>query len=115
MTAPSGSASSPWRGTGSGAIEKGMDPLQLQEKLNKVENEEDRKFFELQWSKPRKYYDGPKKKGDEGGRFAIIIDPSKCKGCAIDDDTPEETAFFIGLLFCFISNCSIHDYALLPS
>ena len=23
-----------------------------------------------------------KKKGKEGGRFAIIIDPSKCKGCA---------------------------------
>ena len=40
----------------------------------------------------RKYYDGPKKKGKEGGRSCnIIIDPSKCKGCAecvtvCDDD-----------------------------
>ena len=54
----------------------------LEDQLSKVENEEDRQFFEQQWSKPRKYYDGPKKKGEEGGRFAIIIDPSKCKGCA---------------------------------
>ena len=38
--------------------------------------------FEAQWSKTRKYYDGPQKKGLPGGRFAIIIDPSKCKGCA---------------------------------
>src|SRR3970282_1631401 len=37
---------------------------------------------EGQWPKTRKYYDGPAKKGQEGGRFAIIIDPSKCKGCA---------------------------------
>ena len=44
--------------------------------------EEDRASFEYQWSKTRKYYDGPQKKGKEGGRFAIIIDPSKCKGCA---------------------------------
>ncbi len=44
--------------------------------------EEDRDMFEAQWSKTRKYYDGPQKKGKEGGRFAIIIDPSKCKGCA---------------------------------
>lgn len=53
--------------------------------------EEDRGMFAKQWSKPRKYYDGPKKKGKEGGLFNIIIDPSKCKGCAecvtvCDDD-----------------------------
>ena len=39
-------------------------------------------MFEAQWSKTRKYYDGPQKKGKEGGRFSILIDPSKCKGCA---------------------------------
>ena len=53
----------------------------LEEKLNTVD-EEDRDMFGAQWSKTRKYYDGPIKKGKEGGRFAIIIDPSKCKGCA---------------------------------
>jgi len=54
----------------------------LEGKLTEIDNPEDRQGFEKQWSKPRKYYDGPKKKGKEGGRFAIIIDPSKCKGCA---------------------------------
>ena len=62
----------------------------LESKLSDVP-EEDRELFERQWSRTRKYYDAPKKKGQEGGRFAIIIDPSKCKGCAecvavCDDD-----------------------------
>ena len=63
----------------------------LTEKLEHIPNAEDRQMFEAQWSKTRKYYEGPQKKGVEGGRFAIIIDPSKCKGCAecvtvCDDD-----------------------------
>jgi len=64
---------------------------QLDERLAEIEDEADRRMFEHHWSKPRKYYDGPKKKSGVGGRFAIIIDPSKCKGCAecvtvCDDD-----------------------------
>ena len=54
----------------------------LEDKLSAIPDLDDRADFEKQWSKPRKYYDGPKKKGLDGGRFAIIIDPSKCKGCA---------------------------------
>ncbi len=54
----------------------------LEQKLQTIKDPEDRSAFETQWSRTRKYYDGPKKKGQEGGRFAIIIDPSKCKGCA---------------------------------
>ncbi len=54
----------------------------LETKLAEIENEDDRAMFEAQWSKTRKYYDGPIKKGKEGGRFSILIDPSKCKGCA---------------------------------
>ncbi len=62
-------------------------------KLQLIDTEADRLMFEQQWSRTRKYYDGPKKKGQEGGRFAIIIDPSKCKGCAecvtvCDDNAP---------------------------
>ena len=53
----------------------------LNEKLQGIP-EGDRAMFDHQWSKTRKYYEGPQKKGLEGGRFAIIIDPSKCKGCA---------------------------------
>jgi pyruvate ferredoxin oxidoreductase beta subunit len=54
----------------------------LEDKLAAISDLDDRAMFEAQWSKTRKYYDGPKKKGLDGGRFAIIIDPSKCKGCA---------------------------------
>ncbi len=55
---------------------------ECQDKLEMIQDEQDREMFAGQWSKPRKYYEGPKKKGKEGGLFAIIIDPSKCKGCA---------------------------------
>jgi pyruvate/2-oxoacid:ferredoxin oxidoreductase beta subunit/NAD-dependent dihydropyrimidine dehydrogenase PreA subunit len=54
----------------------------LEEKLQTIPGEADRTMFAHQWSKPRKYYDGPIKQGKPGGRFAIMIDPSKCKGCA---------------------------------
>src|SRR5919204_1219748 len=53
--------------------------------------EADRAMYRAQWSKTKKYYDAGKKKVGTGGMFQIIIDPSKCKGCAecvtvCDDD-----------------------------
>ncbi len=65
--------------------------VEWRERLDKISDANDRDFFEKQWSEPRKYYDAPKKKLGEGGKFSIIIDPSKCKGCAecvtvCDDD-----------------------------
>ncbi len=62
-----------------------------EENLEKIDGEADREMFKQQWSDPRKYYEGPKKKMGEGGKFLIMIDPSKCKGCAecvtvCDDD-----------------------------
>lgn len=62
-----------------------------EENLKKIDGEADREMFKQQWSDPRKYYEGPKKKMGEGGKFLIMIDPSKCKGCAecvtvCDDD-----------------------------
>ncbi len=50
--------------------------------LSKIPDGADRDMFARQWSEPRKYYAGPKKKTGEGGKFTIIIDPAKCKGCA---------------------------------
>ena len=45
--------------------------------------EVDRAMFKAQWAKTKKYYDGgAKKNAGVGGMFNIIIDPSKCKGCA---------------------------------
>lgn len=65
---------------------------EFENRLSKIENEADRELFKkMAWSEPTKYYAGPKKKTGEGGKFSIIIDPSKCKGCAecvtvCDDD-----------------------------
>lgn len=61
-----------------------------EEKLQAIPAE-DREMYRQQWSRTKKYYDGAKKKGLAGGMFQIIIDPSKCKGCAecvtvCDDD-----------------------------
>ncbi len=61
---------------------KVLSESELNAKLASIDNEADRAMFEAQWAKTRKYYAGPQKKGKEGGRFNIIIDPSKCKGCA---------------------------------
>ncbi len=54
----------------------------LEGKLQAIPDAGEREMFAHQWSRTKKYYEGPKKKGQDGGRFAIIIDPSKCKGCA---------------------------------
>ena len=42
----------------------------------------DREMYKAQWSRTKKFYDAGKKKLGVGGMFIIIIDPSKCKGCA---------------------------------
>ena len=61
---------------------KVLSESDLNTKLEGIDDEADREMFSKQWAKTRKYYDSPQKKGNEGGRFAILIDPSKCKGCA---------------------------------
>ncbi len=69
---------------------KVLSEEELQQKLQTIP-EADRAMFAAQWSKTKKYYDAGKKKVGIGGMFNIIIDPSKCKGCAecvtvCDDD-----------------------------
>src|SRR6202045_2618863 len=69
---------------------KVLSETELEEKLKTIP-EADREMYARQWSKTKKYYDAGKKKGMPGGMFQIIIDPSKCKGCAecvtvCDDD-----------------------------
>src|SRR5437870_3824384 len=70
---------------------KVMGEDQWEKKLQSVP-EADREMYKAQWSKTKKYFDGgAKKNAGVGGMFNIIIDPSKCKGCAecvtvCDDD-----------------------------
>ncbi len=54
----------------------------FEKRLGEIHDPADREMFRAQWAKTRKYYEGPAKKVGEGGMFSIIIDPSKCKGCA---------------------------------
>src|SRR6266481_6599615 len=69
---------------------KVLSETEWQEKLKSIP-EADRARYAKEWSKTKKYYDAGKKKHGDGGMFQIIIDPSKCKGCAecvtvCDDD-----------------------------
>src|SRR5262245_8978678 len=69
---------------------KVLSEPELEEKL-KLIPEADREMYRKQWYKTKKYYDGGKKRAGARGMFQIIIDPSKCKGCAecvtvCDDD-----------------------------
>lgn len=69
---------------------KVLSETEWEEKLQTVP-EADREMYRKQWAKTKKYYDAGKKKLGVGGMFQIIIDPSKCKGCAecvtvCDDD-----------------------------
>src|SRR5262245_35432093 len=61
---------------------KVLSEPELEERLQTIADPEDRAMFLAQWSRTKKYYDAGKKKGMPGGMFNIIIDPSKCKGCA---------------------------------
>jgi pyruvate ferredoxin oxidoreductase beta subunit len=61
---------------------KVLSESEWEKKLATISDPAEREMFARQWSQTRKYYEGPKKKSGEGGKFAIIIDPSKCKGCA---------------------------------
>jgi pyruvate/2-oxoacid:ferredoxin oxidoreductase beta subunit/ferredoxin len=50
--------------------------------LGKVAEAAERDFLRAQWTRTRKYFDVPARKGLEGALFGIFIDPTKCKGCA---------------------------------
>jgi pyruvate/2-oxoacid:ferredoxin oxidoreductase beta subunit/NAD-dependent dihydropyrimidine dehydrogenase PreA subunit len=60
---------------------KVLSETELEQRLQMIP-EADRAMYAAQWSKTKKYYDAGKKKVGAGGMFQIIIDPSKCKGCA---------------------------------
>ncbi len=70
---------------------KVLSETELEAKLKTIPDAADREMYRKQWSRTKKYYDAGKKKLGDGGMFQIIIDPSKCKGCAecvtvCDDD-----------------------------
>src|SRR5437870_7271847 len=50
---------------------KVLSEVEVEAKLRAIP-EVDREMYRAQWSKTKKYYDGPKKKGQPGGMFQII-------------------------------------------
>ena len=47
-----------------------------------TQDESTKQTLRKQFASTKKYYDVPKKKGADGGKLIIAIDPTKCKGCA---------------------------------
>ncbi len=47
----------------------------------KLVDEDQGDFITSCFAETTKYYKVPKRKGDEGGMFMLVIDPEKCKGC----------------------------------
>jgi len=61
---------------------KAIPESKVEQALAEIQDEKERQWVRSHWARTRKYYDVPKKKGEEGALFGIFIDPTKCKGCA---------------------------------
>src|SRR5262245_10287532 len=61
---------------------KVLAETQLEEKLANIADPGDQSLYRTQWSRTKKYYEAPKKKGLPGGMFNIMLDPSKGTGCS---------------------------------
>jgi pyruvate/2-oxoacid:ferredoxin oxidoreductase beta subunit/Pyruvate/2-oxoacid:ferredoxin oxidoreductase gamma subunit/ferredoxin len=62
-------------------LAKAVPPAALDEKLARVERRELRQELRALFLETSKYFELPRKRGQEGGLFAIFVDPDKCKGC----------------------------------
>ncbi len=61
---------------------KAIPASQVVRSLDEIEDPDERRWVASRWSRTRKYYDVPEKKGEAPALFGIFIDPTKCKGCA---------------------------------
>lgn len=61
---------------------KAIPASRVEQALAEIDDPAEREWVRSHWSRTRKYFDVPEKKGEEGALFGIFIDPTKCKGCA---------------------------------
>jgi len=61
---------------------KAIPASQVEKGLAEITDPEQQAWVRSHWSRTRKYFDIPEKRGEEGALFGIFIDPTKCKGCA---------------------------------
>jgi len=62
-------------------VAKVVEPEVLESVLSKLTPEQ-QALVRSQFVATTKYHDLPQRKGEIGGLFAAVVDPSKCKGCA---------------------------------
>ena len=53
------------------SLGKVLGESEFEKRLAEIHDAADREMFRAQWSKTRKYYEGPQKKGQPGGRFSV--------------------------------------------
>ncbi|HEX7230372.1 MAG TPA: thiamine pyrophosphate-dependent enzyme [Candidatus Binatia bacterium] len=61
---------------------KAIPSSKVEAALENIKDIHERAWVRSHWTRTRKYFDLPEKKGSEGALFGIFIDPTKCKGCA---------------------------------
>ncbi len=61
---------------------KAIPESKVEKALSEITDKSERDWVRSHWAPTKKYYEVPKKKGEEGALFGIFIDPTKCKGCA---------------------------------
>jgi pyruvate/2-oxoacid:ferredoxin oxidoreductase beta subunit/NAD-dependent dihydropyrimidine dehydrogenase PreA subunit len=61
---------------------KAVPESAVEKAMGEIQDEGERAWVRSHWTRTRKYFDVPAKKGHEGALFGIFVDPTKCKGCA---------------------------------
>ena len=61
---------------------KAIPASRVEKGLAEITDPEEHAWVRSHWSRSRKYFDIPEKRGEEGALFGIFVDPTKCKGCA---------------------------------
>lgn len=72
---------------------KAIPESRVENALSEIHNDDERAWVRGHWSRTKKYFDVPVKKGEEGALFGIFIDPTKCKGCAECVQVCDELAY----------------------
>ncbi len=67
----------------SAILAKVVEPDVLSDSLDQVEDTSLREFVGDHFVETTKYYKAYERKGQKGGLFSIVVDPTKCKGCGV--------------------------------
>jgi pyruvate ferredoxin oxidoreductase beta subunit len=66
----------------SAILGKAMPAARIEDAISALDGGADREFLDSRWTRTRKYFEVPAKRGLPGALFGVFVDPTKCKGCA---------------------------------